>query len=694
MRVSASWADNSPAHSRATMLAPRFSATLRNAGPSLLFGLRMWAAVSLALYIAFWLELDNPYWAGASAAIVCQPQLGASLRKGWYRMIGTVIGAAMSVLLVACFPQDRALFLGSLAVWAAACALAATLLRNFASYAAALAGYTVAIIAGDLLGTVGGLDANTAFLLAVTRASEICIGIVCAGVVLAATDLGGARRRLAAQFADLSRAITAGITGALAIMGRELTDTQPVRREFIRRVVALDPEIDQTLGESARIRYHSPVLQCAVDGLFTALSGWRAIVKLHGLPTDESQREAAAVLENVARELQSASATGAARRWIGDPVSLYQSCETTAERLIALPAATPSLRLLADKTAEAFTGVAHALNGLALLVADPARPRPHRGYKQIRVPDWLPALVNAGRAFLTISTVALFWSVTGWPGGGNAITFATVIVLLLSPRAEQAYGAAIVFIAGALLDMVLAATIEFAVLPALGIETFVGFSLVLAVCLVPLGAFLAHARQAWQLGLFTAMTLLFVSILQPDNPMTYNPEVFYNASEVIVFGAGFAAISFRLLPPLSPAFRARRLLALALRDLRRLAMGRHYKDWQGLAFGRLTAMPEQATPLQRAQLLAALSAGDEIIRLRHLARQFGADPRLEAALAALAEGRGVQTISQLRDLNAALANDAAGKRPSQAALRVRSGILVLSQVLAEHAAYFDARVGA
>jgi uncharacterized membrane protein YccC len=126
-----------------------------------------------ALYIAFWLELDNPYWAGASAAIVCQPQLGASLRKGWFRMIGTVIGAVMSVVLVACFPQDRVLFLDAMAVWGAACAFAATLLRNFTSYSAAISGYTVAIIAGDLLGDVGGVDANAAFLLAVARASEI-----------------------------------------------------------------------------------------------------------------------------------------------------------------------------------------------------------------------------------------------------------------------------------------------------------------------------------------------------------------------------------------------------------------------------------------------------------------------------------------------------------------------------------------
>ena len=114
--------------------------------------LRLWVSVCLALYVAFWLELDNAFWAGTSAAIVCQPQLGASLRKAWFRMVGTIVGAVMIVVLNACFPQDRIAFLSLLALWLAVCAFAATLMRNFASYAAALAGYTAAIIAADTLG--------------------------------------------------------------------------------------------------------------------------------------------------------------------------------------------------------------------------------------------------------------------------------------------------------------------------------------------------------------------------------------------------------------------------------------------------------------------------------------------------------------------------------------------------------------
>src|SRR5215510_2493915 len=190
------------------------------AGPPLLFGLRLWASVCLAIYVAFWLELDNAFWAGTTAAIACQPHLGASLRKGWFRLIGTVVGAVAIVVLSACFLQDRALFLISLALWGAGCALVATLLRNFAAYAAALAGYTAAIIASDQLGATGGLNGQ-AFMLAVDRGSEICIGIVCAGVVLAGTDFGGTRRRVATLLAGLSAEIARRFAGTLADAGAE-----------------------------------------------------------------------------------------------------------------------------------------------------------------------------------------------------------------------------------------------------------------------------------------------------------------------------------------------------------------------------------------------------------------------------------------------------------------------------------------
>ena len=104
---------------------------LRAAPLALAFGLRLWAAVCVALFVAFWLELEHPSWAG-TAALVCQPVLGASLRKGWFRLIGTLIGAIAA-------GAQRLLSAESSRISARArvlgrrCAFMATLLRNFAA---------------------------------------------------------------------------------------------------------------------------------------------------------------------------------------------------------------------------------------------------------------------------------------------------------------------------------------------------------------------------------------------------------------------------------------------------------------------------------------------------------------------------------------------------------------------------------
>ena len=661
----------------------RLTEVLRTAGPPLLFGLRLWASVCLALYVAFWLELENAYWAGTSAAIVCQPHLGASLRKGWFRMIGTVIGAIAIVVLTACFPQDRAPFLIGLALWGAGCAFVATLLKNFAAYAAALAGYTVAIIASDQLGATGGPNGQ-AFMLAVYRASEICIGIVSAGVVLAGTDLGGARRRLATLFAAISFEIIDRFIGTLKVAGANFDDTQSVRRELTRRVIALDPVIDEAFGESSQLRYHSPVLQTAVNGLSAVLASWRAVaVHLRSLSADLARQDADAVLQRIPEELRSVPEQGEPARWIADPVGLRRICEAAVRRLVALRASTPSLRLLADQTAEVLAGISRALNGLALLVADPTRPVPWGSRVRLRVPDWLPSFVNAGRAFVVIGAAELFWIVTEWPNGAQAITFAAIGVILLAPRADQAYAAAIGFMVGTALGVPAAAIIAFAVLP--NLETFAAFSFALALVLVPVGAGMA---QPWQTVVFMAMGANFVPILGPANLENYDTRQFYNAALAIVAGLVAAALSFRLIPPLSPAFRTRRLLALSLRDLRRLAtdpIPRTPDDWEGRMYGRLSALPDAAEPVHRSQMLAALSVGTAIIQLRRIARRMDLGPELDAVLAALARGEIALATARLDRLDEALA-----ARPGTAALRARGSILAMTQVLTQHAAYFAA----
>lgn len=332
----------------------------RTATPALLFGLRLWASVCLALYVAFALELSEPSWAATTAALVCQPVLGASLRKSMFRMIGTVIGAIAIVVLAAFFRQERVGFLVGLTLWCAASAFVATILRNFAAYAAALAGYTAAIIAIDVLGPVGSTN-GIVFIFAIDRALEICIGIVSAGVVLALTDLGHSRRKLATECADLSGTILDGFASAFAATSANIEQFRPLRRDLLRRVIALDPMIDAAIGEASDLRYRSAVLQRAVAGLMETLSAWRKVtfaIALKGNST--TPREANAVRDLLPRARLSPDATISTE----EPAALRDACCSAVRPLTVLAAETPMQRLLADNAAFGMLGMARALNGL------------------------------------------------------------------------------------------------------------------------------------------------------------------------------------------------------------------------------------------------------------------------------------------------------------------------------------------
>ena len=671
-----------------TRLGAALVAAARAGGPALLFGVRLWASVCLALYVAYWLELDNAYWAGTSAAIVCQPHLGASTRKAWFRMIGTLVGAVVIVVLTACFPQNRFGFLVCLALWGGICALVATLLRNFAAYAAALAGYTAAIIASDQLGATGGPNGE-AFTLAITRVSEIWIGIVCAGIVLAGTDFGGAPRRLAAQFAGLSAAIASGFTSTLALAAWASSNSQQlIRRELIRRVIALDAVIDESVGESSRLRYHSPVLEAAIDGLFGVLAAWRSVVaRLTRMAADAAQRDADAVFRVIPHEFQSAAQLDDSKAWMADPSRMRAVCDAAARTLEATPAGAPSLRLLADQTANLLAGFAALLNGLALLMADPHRPMSRTRRIRPYVADWLPAFVNSGRAFVTIGAVEVFWIVTQWPNGASAIVFAAVTVILLVAKADEAYAYAMRFMIGVGIATVCAAIILFVGLP--NVETFAGFSLVIGLFLVPAGALMA---QSWNAATFAPMTGNFVPLLAPENQMTYDTVQFYNSALAIVAGCGAAALAFRLLPPLSRTFRAQRLLQLTLRDLRRLAtcaVQRLPDDWEARTYCRLAALPDAAEPLQRAQLVTALSVGTEIIELRRIAPLLCFESDLNAAFKSFAYGNCTAAIARLEQLDHRVASLMDSDAQNSASLRERGRILLICDALVRHRAYFD-----
>jgi uncharacterized membrane protein YccC len=516
------------------------------------------------------------------------------------------------------------------------------------------------------------------------------IGIFCAGVVGVLTDTGDAPRRLAVAIAGVSARVMDGFIDTLSRGGTALPDMVPLRRELIRQVSALDPVIDQSAGESSQIRAYVALLQRTMDGLFGGLVGWRAVGShLDRLPQDQARQQAQQVLRLLRPDPSAPVESADPARWTSDPDALQRRYQRGVRRLVELEADSPSLRLLADKTAEVLVSMMHAMTGLTLVVY-PGRPGPLRTKWRLRVADYLPALVNGARAFATIGIMALIWVVTAWPNGVGAITFAMINIILRGPQADQAYANTLAFTAGVVTDLILTSIITFAVLPAVP-TNFLALGLVIGACLVPLGMLAVLAKKPWQIGMVGAMILLFIPLLSPTNPMNYNTAAFYNSTISTVVGCFAGAFGFGLMPPLSQAYRTRRLLRLTLRDLRRLAGGSTHFDWNGHLLGRLVAMPAQSTPLQRAWVLTALSVGSEIIQLREIVGRLGLGAELTPVLTAIARGDSMAAIADLARLDQVLAA-AAGERTTQTNLRARGGILVLSEALAQHAGYFDGRV--
>ena len=659
-------------------------AWIEAAVPKVLYGVRLALAVSLALFIAFALELDNPSWAGTSAGIVCQPVLGASLRKGFFRMVGTVVGASATVVLTGIFPQNRIGFLVAMALWTAACSFGNTLTRNFSAYAFALSGYTMAIIAGDSIS-----EPSQAFHLAVTRATEIIIGIGCAMAVTGLSDLGQSRGKLAASVDAIGREILSHFRDLLWDPARHVDEGPRVRRALIARVAGLDPLIDQAIGEDAELRHRARILRDATAGLFAALSGWRiAESHLVHLPREEAGRRARPVAERLPETWRGIAAASSAEpgpvRTV--PEADDRSQDVAAARALAelKPDGDVSRRLLADAAARLALGLAAAANGLALL-RDPAAARTPARASGFVVADYLPALVNAVRTFLAVCAGLAFWILTEWPSGLGAVTFLAVTVLLLAPQQEKSGKAALGFGIGTVFTAVLAAILNFALLP--NHESFFALAGILACFLVPLAALSTVPALA---PYFVAATMNFVPLVGPTNQITFDTVGFYNSALGIVGGCLAGALALALIPPVPRAMRADRLVDLTLRDLRRVASGRWSPTpdaWQGRVYARLVAMPEDVDPVHGSRLVAALSTGLQVLRLRSLADAGRGGDRLRAALARLADGDVDGMLSGLDAVDAER-SPGGGARPD---LRIPTAIQVVRDVVRQHRHEFEGR---
>jgi hypothetical protein len=111
-------------------------------------------------------------------------------------------------------------------------------------------------------------------------------------------------------------------------------------------------------------------------------------------------------------------------------------------------------------------------------------------------------------------------------------------------------------------------------------------------------------------------------------------------------------------------------------------------------YGRLSALPDEAEPLQGGQLIAAIAiALFPRAKASSATSSSAASPRRGAVWRSCMISAPTES-ARLRQLDRRLASHPGAWPETAITLRVRGHILVISDALAEHASYFDAGAAA
>lgn len=144
---------------------------------------RVFLCIGIALFLAFMFQLQSPMSAATTVLIVANPTVGAMVSKSVWRVIGTVIGATISVGVMAAFVQSPVLYFAALSVFVGLACMVATFLRLFRAYAAVLVGYTIVIVSAPAFA-----NPEHIFLAAMGRLSAVTTGVVTTAFVFMLTS--------------------------------------------------------------------------------------------------------------------------------------------------------------------------------------------------------------------------------------------------------------------------------------------------------------------------------------------------------------------------------------------------------------------------------------------------------------------------------------------------------------------------
>ncbi|KVO42068.1 FUSC family protein [Burkholderia ubonensis] len=550
----------------------------RTDGVAWLYLVKALLAAFIALGVSMRLDLPAPKTAMTTVFIVMQPQSGAVFAKSFYRVAGTVFGLVATLTFVSLFPQQPQLFLLSIALWIALCTAGAARNRNFRSYGFLLAGYTTALI-----GLPASQHPDGAFMSAMTRVSEVIVGIVSAGVVSALVfpQYTGEQMRTTVRkrFESFVDYVASALSGQL-----DRAHIETIHTRFVADVVGFEAARSMAVFEDPDTRMRSGRLARLNSEFMSASSRFHALHQLMNRLHAAGAQAAIAAIEPYFREIAPLLTRN------GGPVRTSADAAHSAEQLLAWRDALPR-RIRAtraeletqpdfplldfDTAAELLYRFITDLQAYAATYASlaTATHERERWIERYEPRTNLTAAVIAGiRTATVILALGWFWIESAWPNGVTLVLTAAATCALASstPRptamsAQMAIGTALAVCTGFLL--------MFGIYPRID-----GFVLLCA-ALAPLLAIGIYMTLKPKLAGYGMGYLIFFCFLAgPDSITHYDPSSFMNDALALVLSMLASAIAFAVLFPPTASWLKKRLFA----DLRHQAVAACHARLAGL----------------------------------------------------------------------------------------------------------------
>jgi uncharacterized membrane protein YccC len=502
------------------------------------FALRIWAAMMVALYAAFWLQLESASSAAVTVAILARPTRGQAYQKAVYRVLATIIGVVASFVIAGLFPQSRTLFVIGFAAWLGLCVYVGGLLDGNRAYSGILSGYTVALVA------VTQIDSpQNIFSAGVNRGAAIVVGIAALTLISDVFAAPNVHTGLSDKLIAAHRRIRAF---ALAILRVETPD--PIQlATLLHEITALRPDITALFVESSGGGARAAAARSAAVALVAEVSAAGALASL---PAD--------TLPSLRRALGEALADG-----LGNE---SRALQLRLQQLADVGYADPHDALFVRHALDLLIENRRAQDGIEDLQA--AR-HPQR---RIRAPIYRsrPAAARNGlRAFLAVVISAILLSLGGWPFAslGLALVGLTVAFSANTPS-PRAFAANIVIAMP--IAALLAGVTEFLILD--GVDQFP----LLAIGMAPVvlaGALLSTSPNQQLASTAYLALVFFLVILAPANPQVYNPETYLFYSFMAITSVVLLFVLLWTVLPTSDALRRRWYLTSARAEMRDLLAG-------------------------------------------------------------------------------------------------------------------------